>query len=269
MERTEFYEQIVALCREGHPFLVATVVGTTGSTPRPLGSKMVILADGSTVDTIGGGALELQVVKDALACLKRGDSRLVEYELTPVGDHALGTLCGGRASVLLEVHVAARSLVIVGAGHIAHKLCPMAKLLGFRVVVLDSRAEYATQQRFPDADEIICDHPGRTAEVVSLGVNAHVVILTHGHIHDKEALRSVIGSDAAYIGMIGSRTKVRTILSELTDEGIDSGLLARVHAPIGLDLGGHTPAEISVSIMSEIVAQSYDKLHQLKSLRGE
>jgi xanthine dehydrogenase accessory factor len=264
MEATEFYERVLAVSQKGNPFVIATVVEAVGSTPRRSGSKMVILADGSTFDTIGGGKIEHQIIEDALDCLKHGASRMVEYALRPVGDHALGMLCGGETKVFLDVQMPGKTLVIVGAGHISQKLSPMAKLLDFRVIVLDSRSEFATQERFPDADQIICEHPARTAEVIPLGDNSHVVIVTHGHLNDKDALRSVIGSPARYIGMIGSRQKVRAVLAELAEEGIDAALLSRVHTPIGLNLGGQAPAEIAVSILAEIIAESYGRLDGLR-----
>jgi len=264
MERTELYENLAALCGGGGSFVMATIVEAAGSTPREIGAKMVVLPDGSIIDTIGGGKIELQVIQDALDCLRRGESRTVEYELRPVGDNALGMLCGGQAKLFLDVHGPEKSLVIVGAGHIAQKLCPMAKVLGYRVVVLDGRSDFATRERFPDADEVICEQPSRTAAVVPLAESSLVVIVTHGHIHDEEALRSVIASPASYVGMIGSRTKVRAVLSDLAKEGVDQSLLARVQAPIGLDLGGHKPAEIAVSILSEIVAHINGKLESLK-----
>jgi len=153
------------------------------------------------------------------------------------------------------VHVPSRTLLIVGAGHIGQKLCPMARLLEFRVAVVDSRPEFATAELFPQADQVIVGHPKDVASLVRIDERTHVVIVTHGHIHDKDALRAVATSGAAYVGMIGSRSKVKTVLSELLEEGVPSEAIARVRAPIGLDLGGHTPGEVSLSILAQIVAE--------------
>src|SRR5665647_849502 len=111
MGATELYENIVALCQDGNPFVIATVVEAVGSTPRKIGSKMLILPDGSTMDTIGGGKVEHQIIQDALDCLRQGTSRTVAYELRPVGDHALGMLCGGETSVFLDVHTLGKTLI--------------------------------------------------------------------------------------------------------------------------------------------------------------
>jgi xanthine dehydrogenase accessory factor len=259
MEQAELYRVMAQLTDEGTPFVLATVVESSGSTPRKSGAKMIILPDGRTIDTVGGGKVEAQVVTDALEALKRGVSRVAEYELRPTGEKALGMVCGGDTKVFLEVHTPTDTLLIIGAGHIAQKLCPMAKLMDLRVVVLDSRPEFATEERFPDANSVIVGHPGEAAGLVDIDERTHVVIVTHGHIHDKDALRSVATSLARYIGMIGSRSKVRTVLTELEEEGIAAAALQRVRAPVGLDLGGHAPAEVALSILAQIVAEQHGK----------
>jgi len=255
MQSAELYRTMATLLDEGSSFVLVTVLESTGSTPRKSGAKMIVLADGRTIDTIGGGKVELRATEDALDALKRGVSRVAEYELRETGDNALGMVCGGQTKVSFEVHVPSRTLLIVGAGHIGQKLCPMARLLEFRVVVVDSRPEFATAELFPQADQVIVGHPKDVASLVRIDERTHVVIVTHGHIHDKDALRAVATSGAAYVGMIGSRSKVKTVLSELLEEGVPSEAIARVRAPIGLDLGGHTPGEVSLSILAQIVAE--------------
>ena len=259
MSVPDLYREMARLADEGVPFVLATVVEAVGSTPRKAGAKMLILADGTTVDTIGGGKIELQVIEDAREALRRGESRMAEYELRPTGEHALGMVCGGETRVFLEVTLPVSTLLVIGGGHIGQKLCPMGKLLGFRVVVLDSRADILTGSRFPDADELVVGHPTETASLVRLDERTHVVIVTHGHLHDKDALRAVLASPAPYIGMIGSRAKVRTVFDELVDEGVSPEALTRVHSPVGLDLGGQTPGEISLAILAEIVALSHGR----------
>lgn len=264
MTSYELYKKMAELAAEGKRFVVATVVEAFGSTPRKPGAKMIVLEDGSTIDTIGGGRVEKQVVEDALDALRRGTSRTVKYELRPSGQQALGMLCGGETTIFLEVNVPTQTLVIAGAGHIGQKLSAMAKLLDFRVVVVDNRPEFATADNLPAADEVICGDPSDLPSLVPLDQNTYVVIVTHGHIHDKDTLEAVLPCDVAYIGMIGSRNKVRTVLEQLEEEGADPQALLRVHAPIGLDLGGNSPAEIAVSILAEIIALQHGKLGQFK-----
>lgn len=259
METRDLYRELATLAEQGTPFVLATIIESTGSTPRKTGAKMAVLAGGRTIDTVGGGRIEAQVIRDSLDALKRGASGIVEYELRPKGEHALGMVCGGEAKVFLEVHAPDRTLVIAGAEHISQKLCPMAKLLDFRVVVVDQRTEFANAERFPLADEVIVGPPADIASLVSLDDRTHVVIVTHGHLFDMDALRVVVTSPVAYVGMIGSRTKVRTVMRELEAEGVPAEALARVHAPIGVDLGGQTPGEIAVSILAQIIAGWHDR----------
>jgi xanthine dehydrogenase accessory factor len=260
MRATEFYAKMADLTRQAVPFVLATITAAQGSSPRGIGAKMLILADGTTVETVGGGVLERQVVTDALACLASGASRSETYQLRQEGEHALDALCGGEATVFLEVHAPDRTLIIVGAGHVGQRLCAIAKLLDYVVVVLDPRQEMVSRERFPQADQLICGDPARTAELCSLGEGSHIVIVTHSHQHDAAALRAVVDSPAAYVGMIGSANKVRAIFAQLADDGVEPELLARVHSPIGLDIGAETPAELALCIMAEIVAESYGKL---------
>jgi xanthine dehydrogenase accessory factor len=256
MRAAEFYTKMAELTRQGAPFVLATITAAQGSSPRGVGAKMLILADGTSVETVGGGVLERQVVVDALACLASGISRSETYQLRQEGEHALGALCGGEATVFLEVHAPDRTLIIVGAGHVGQRLCAFAKLLDYLVVVLDPRQEMVSPERFPQADQLICGDPARTAELCSIGESSHVVIVTHSHQHDAAALRAVVDSPAPYVGMIGSANKVRAIFAQLTDDGVEPELLARVHSPIGLDIGAETPAELALCIMAEIVAES-------------
>jgi xanthine dehydrogenase accessory factor len=260
MRAAEFYAKMADLTRQAVPFVLATITAAQGSSPRGVGARMLILADGTTVETVGGGVLEKQVVTDALACLASGASRSETYQLRQEGEHALGALCGGEATVFLEVHAPDRTLIIVGAGHVGQRLCAIAKLLDYIVVVLDPRQEMVSRERFPQADQLICGDPARTAELCSLGEDSHIVIVTHSHQHDAAALRAVIDSPVAYVGMIGSANKVRAIFAQLADDGVEPELLARVHSPIGLDIGAETPAELALCIMAEIVAESYGKL---------
>ena len=117
---------------------------------------MLVLKDGTTVDTIGGGVLEQHVIADATSCLASGVSRSERYELRPEGEHALGAVCGGEVEVFLDVHLPERTLVIVGAGHVGQSLCRCAKLLDRRVVVVDPREDMVTAERLPEADQLVC-----------------------------------------------------------------------------------------------------------------
>ena len=158
-----------------------------------------------------------------------------------------------RQDVFIDVIVPQATLLLIGAGHVAVPLAEMARMLGFRIVVFDDRAEYANRDRFPQADEVLVDEFGAGLRKLDITQNTWVVIATRSHESDAAALRAVIGSPAAYIGLLGSRRKVSLIFKALREAGVGEEQLARVYAPVGLDLGADTPEEIAVSIMAEMI----------------
>jgi xanthine dehydrogenase accessory factor len=248
------YARMAELSEAGAPFVLVTIVRTEGSSPRAVGASMLVTADGNVMGTIGGGVLEQQATADALRHLQGRVSRTQEYRLTPVGDHAIGARCGGEVTVFFDTHPAARSLLIIGAGHIGKQLSAFAALLDFRIVVIDSRRDMVTRERFPAASELFCADGGWSPELCEIADNTSVVIATHSAEHDRDALRSVVRSGAGYVGMIGSKRKIASVFDELTRGGIEREALELVHAPIGLDIGAETPAELALCIMAEVVA---------------
>ena len=224
------------------PVALATVVEVKGASPAQMGFKLLVRPDGSVVGNLGGGALEQRVREEAVAALQEGQSRLVHYTLRQEGPNAVGMLCGGEVTVFVEVYQPAPLLLIVGGGHIGQPLAEMARIVGFDVQVVDVRPERATVPQF---------------DPTAITPWTYVVLITENHVTDEQALRQVLDTPAAYVGMIGSRRKVSTIFDHLRAESIPEKRLARVHAPIGLDLGGHSPAEIALSILAEIVQVRY------------
>lgn len=146
-----------------------------------------------------------------------------------------------------------RTLVIVGAGHIARPLCKMAALADYRVVVLDDRPEYARVEFFPDAQQVLCGEYEEHLPTLCRAPLLSVVLVTRGHKHDQDCLRLVASLPLEYVGMIGSQRRVEAVFSELRAEGVSPDALARVRAPIGLEIGAQTPAEISISILAEMI----------------
>jgi xanthine dehydrogenase accessory factor len=161
----------------------------------------------------------------------------------------------GPVSLYIEPHYPPDEMVIVGAGHIARPLCRFGVMLGFRVTVLDDRSGFTTQERFPDADRIVHADFSEPFRDVTLGAGTHLVLVTRGHRYDYDALCEVLrrGLELPYIGMVGSQRRVRAALEQLVAEGVDPDRLARIHAPIGLDIGAETPEEIALAIAAEIV----------------
>lgn len=232
-----------------------------GSTPRESGSMMLVDGNGNLLSgTIGGGEVEERAKKDGAYCVKKGISNSFSYNLTLNEDeNSIGMACGGNADIFVKVFSSGKSIWIFGAGHIGSVLAKMAKLLDYHVTVVDDRAEYGNKERFPDADRIINGEIDKILSDIVLDSEDNVVIVTHGHSNDLLVLRSIIERNVKYIGMIGSSNKVNYCFKELIAEGIDKALIERVHAPIGIDIGGNTPAEIALGILAEIQAVNSGK----------
>jgi xanthine dehydrogenase accessory factor len=224
------------------PVALATVVDVQGASPAQVGFKLLVWPDGRVLGNVGGGALEQRVRQEAMAALQEGRSRLFHSTLREEGADALGTLCGGDVTFFVEVYQAVPVLLIVGGGHLGQPLAEMARIIGFHVQVVDIQPERATVPQF---------------DPTAITPWTYVVIITQTHATDEQTLRQVLGTPAAYVGMIGSRRKVQTLFDHLRAEGVPEEHLARVRAPIGLDLGGRSPAEIALAILAEIVQVRY------------
>ena len=220
------------------PAVLAIVVETQGASPVKVGAKIMLLPDGTTAGTVGGGKLEAAILKDAQAALADGMPKLTHYRLTEQGEDAVGTLCGGEVSVFIQPFLPPAQLIIVGGGHIGRLLKIMGETAGFEVVVVDVEASRATVPEL---------------ESVTLAEEAFFVLITTDHVSDEAALRYALTTPARFIGMIGSRAKCRTILDHLKADGITDDSLQRVYAPIGLNLGGPSPEEIAVAILAEVI----------------
>jgi xanthine dehydrogenase accessory factor len=251
-ENEAVFEATLQAIREHQPACLLTIIEARGSTPREAGAKMLLRADGSIVGTIGGGAVEATAIEHAKAALSSGKSGMTQYSIRGEDPQGLGA-CGGEVQVFIEVLRLKPTLLIAGAGHIAQPLAELGYLMGFRTVVCDDRADLLSRERFPHADELLAMDLHHFAKQASITSRTSVVIVTRGHQHDASVLRQAVSTPAAYIGMIGSRSKVRKVFEDLLRDGVPEEKLLQVHAPIGLRTGGQTPAEIALSIMAEIV----------------
>jgi xanthine dehydrogenase accessory factor len=255
---SELFGEIVRLHNSGTPCVLATVVRTAGSTPRKAAARMLVRPDGSIAGTIGGGRIEKEVVEAALALLAAGAAaapRLLRYHLT----HELAMCCGGEMEVFVEPLMLEPTLVVCGGGHVAHALVPMARACGWRVLVVEEAEEMASAARFPDAARIIESFDVRDWSGVPIDADTAIVIVTRDHAQDQALLEQLLtladGREPGYLGLIGSRRKVELFRQRLTARGVDAARFARVHAPIGLDIGAETPAEIAVAILAQLVQQ--------------
>lgn len=247
----DIFEKILELRKRGECFAVATVISAEGSTPRGEGTKMLIRNDGSIIGTVGGSIVEARVREEAQKVIREGKGKICRFDLT--GREKDGMICGGTLQVYIE-RIGARSMLyIFGGGHISFFLARLARMCNLGVVVIDDREEFANAERFPDADTTIAREYKEAFKEIHVDRSSFLVIVTRGHVHDQTVLEWALSTDAQYIGMIGSRKKIKAIYDNLTAKGVSKDLLDRVHAPIGLDIKAQTPEEIAVSIIAEVI----------------
>ncbi|MDQ3812758.1 MAG: XdhC/CoxI family protein [Armatimonadota bacterium] len=257
----DLWQEIAREKAARRPVVTATVVRDSGSVPRTTGAKMLVYPDGRTRGTVGGGRFEALVLQEALAALATGQSVTHLYSFVPESDGAerhgartFGAVCGGRVEVYLEVIMPSDRLLIVGGGHCGRALVQAAALLDFSIVLADDRADYARPEDYPFANVEAVLHLASDFAGLPLPDEAtYVVLVSKGFLTDEAALRRVLDTPAAYIGMIGSKRKRETVFNNLRAAGIAEKKLARVHAPIGLEIGAETPEEIAISILAEII----------------
>jgi len=286
--------EIVRRLHAGERVMLCTIVATRGSTPQQEGAKMLVAGDGKCVGTLGGGCVEAEVRKHALEMLSRGESRLMEFKLDHDYGWDDGLICGGVMDVYIEelngssverferMHESIKAkeitrfqihyeqagkqmhyseelgpgpvLVIAGAGHVGQALGELAAKLEFRVVVIDDRADFASAERFPSAEKRIVGDIENELRSFAIDPSTFIVIVTRGHARDGQALSAVVNSPARYIGLIGSKRKIKTLFDDLHAQGVSIEKLSRVHAPVGYDIGAVTVNEIAVSIAAQLIA---------------
>jgi xanthine dehydrogenase accessory factor len=249
----DIYQEIVRVKEAGLEAALVTIVSATGSTPREEGAKMLVKPDGTIVNTIGGGSLEAQVIKEALGVINQGKPKHMHFTLTDKEASEVGMICGGNVEVFIEPILTEPTLYIFGGGHISLSLAQMAKPLGFKIAVIDDRAEFANAERFPEAEMVLADDFTQAFPKLKIDKTSYIVIVTRGHQHDELVLEWAVTTPAKYIGMIGSKTKVKATYSHLLAKGVPQEKLDSVHSPIGLKIGAQTPEEIAVSILAEII----------------
>lgn len=238
-------EELVRISDQGEAAVLATVVESDGAAGVEPGAKYLI-REGVPV---GGTVRDLRIVqaivdKSAL-CLREEKSQLVSLDL-PEG--------GGKLEIFFEVMPAPPKLIVVGAGHIAVPLVKLAKVLDFHVTVIDDRLLYANRERFPDADEVVVGDMAQMLKEMAITPAYYIVLITRGHAYDEPCLRVVLPSRAKYIGMIGSRRRIKACFQRFRDQDkVSEELIERVYAPIGLDIATETPAEIALAILAEVV----------------
>ena len=317
-----FVRSVCSLLGQGETVALATVVASTGSTPRSSGAKMVVRSDGSIVGTVGGGLAEAMACKKGAALIGLGDAaaELMFVDMTQELAANSDMICGGGLTLLLETlepggpgaaayaeldslmrrgvrsvlstrcektdmlrtvnHIVLKKddgcdtvfeergmdllltepmippapLYIFGAGHVSLFTARVAAMVGFRTVVLDDRADFANRERFPEADEVVVlDSLENAFDGLDVSEDAFIVVVTRGHLHDRNVLAGALGTRAQYVGMIGSKKKRDKIYDSLLNDGFTQADIDRCYSPIGLTIGAQTPEEIAVSIVGELI----------------
>ena len=335
----EVFEALLAALRRGEPAALCTILGVTGSAPRGAGARMTVFTDGTTIGTVGGGAVELRTAQMALDALRTGKSVLHGFRLHQNQVEDLGMVCGGGVTIYIQVFqpddtaslrfleeacallaqpesawliyqledgqvtqmgtyteqtglrhmlldeamltrlltsqptylagspsfyaeplVMAGTVYIFGGGHVGAALVPVLAYVGFRVTVFDNRPDFAVPEHYPKADSVICGEYQDFSPYLTLRPEDYVAIMTPGHQADREVLLQALRSPAGYIGLIGSRSKLASTKAWLLERGIPEEDWPRVHAPIGIPLGGRTPEEISISIAAEMIRHRAEHL---------
>ncbi len=309
-------ETALAWHRGGKGAVLATVVQTWGSAPRPVGSQLAISGAGEIMGSVSGGCVEGAVIVEAEDALKDGRARMLEFGVADETAFEVGLACGGTIRILLEpvgaqipeemlaelvearaarrpvgyvvntatwerrlagseefperfradrsgfmedgetfiaIHNPPLRMIVVGAVHIAQALVPMARITGHDVTLIDPRETFAAAARFP-GETILDDWPDEAMARLGLDPRTSVVTLSHDPKIDDPAIMAALGSDVFYLGCLGSTRTHAKRVARLVAAGFDEAAIARIHAPVGLDIGARTPAEIAVSILAEITA---------------
>jgi len=237
------YREATKITQKGGSAILATLVSAASDFLKGEGSKILIKTSGEKIGSLFGG------VELGKKLLSEGEILLKEKrpQMSVLSSEQR------KMEVLLEPVFCEPTVYIFGGGHISEQLAPLVKKVHFRVAVLDDREMFANRGRFPEADEVVVSEFGKCFDRLSIDDSSYIVIVTRGHLYDGFVLEQAIKTNARYIGMIGSKKKIKTLYQSLKKKGISKEALNRVHAPIGLDINSETPEEIAVSIVAELI----------------
>jgi xanthine dehydrogenase accessory factor len=247
------YEALVQATENGTPSALATVISTTGSMPRHAGSKMLVYESGAIVGTVGGGAMEADVIATAQDVIQAQQAQTETYRLNSLSAGDPG-ICGGTATIFIEPVAIAPTLLVVGGGHVGKALAELGKWMGYRVILADDRPEFCHADYVPGLDHYLVSAPADIPEQVTITSQTYIAAVTRGLPVDQTLIPALLATPAAYIGLIGSQRRWTLTVKHLREQaGLSDAQLARVRAPIGLELEAETPKEIALSILAEIV----------------
>jgi len=249
------YREVTKMKQKGGTAVLATLISMDGVLPKSERLKALLKLSGEKVGSLlNEKRLEARIVQEIETLLKEKKPKVIVLS-SEEGDARRGEPVEPwkKIEVLLEPIFSEPTVYIFGGGHISQQLSPLAKRVHFKVVVIDDREMFANRERFPEADEVIVSEFEECFDRFSIDESSYIVIVTRGHLYDGFVLEQAIKTNAHYIGMIGSKKKIRTLYQNLMEKGVPKEALDRVHAPIGLDIHSETPEEIGVSIIAELI----------------
>lgn len=242
-ELLNIYKEAARIRQKGGAAILATLVSVDGAFPKGEGSKILMKTSGEKVGSLLGGVeLEKKILSEGEVLLKEKKPKVLILSSE-----------NKRMEILLEPVFSEPTVYIFGGGHVSEQLAPLAKKIHFKVVVIDDREMFANRERFPEVDDVIVSEFERCFDQLNIDDSSYIVIVTRGHLYDGFVLEQALKTNARYIGMIGSKKKIRTLYQNLMEKGMAKETLDRVNAPIGIDINSETPEEIAVSIVAELI----------------
>lgn len=247
-EHSKIYQEISKIRQKGGSGVLATLISLDSEVPDGQGSKMLFKGSGEKIGfLIHGESFERKVLEESESVLAGKIPRVIALKNEDRG------FPWKEAEVLIEPVASEPTVYIFGGGHISQEVAPLAKRVGFKVVVIDDREIFSNRDRFPEADEVIVSDFDKCFDLLTIDDSSYIVIVTRGHLYDGVVLEQAVKTNACYIGMIGSKKKIWTLYQNLMNKGVPKEVFDRVNAPIGLDINSETPEEIGVSIVAQLI----------------
>ena len=247
-EFLKIYQEVVRIRQKGGSAILATLISVDDTFPKGEGSKVLVKTSGEKVGfLLTGEEFEQNISKETGTLLNEKRPKVVTWQSEKEDAR------WKKMEVLLEPIFSEPTVYIFGGGHVSQQLAPFAKKVDFKVVVIDDREMFANRERFPEVDDVIVSEFEKCFDQLNIDETSYIVIVTRGHLYDGFVLEQAVKTNARYIGMIGSKKKIRTLYQNLIEKGMTKETLDRVHAPIGIDINSETPEEIAVSIVAELI----------------
>ncbi len=256
MDNIAFYEKLAISLKNHSPLWQASIIESDGSTPAKTGMKLAVSLNEEPFGNLGGGELEHTVV-NLIRNDKPKKAAVYSFNLSTDGSKAgiaTSMLCGGQVQVFIEPLFYTDKLYVIGAGHCGKALGKLACLCGFYVTLIDNRPEIVDNLPADCFHRALQHNYTNLAEIIDFSPDCWIVIMTQGHLNDKEVLEQCLRKPFRYLGMIGSKTKASATFAKLKEKGFTAEELSKCHSPVGLPIGSNTPYEIAVSIMAELIS---------------